>query len=104
MRKYGKWIFFEGRWIPVFAGGAPDEPPQEPSQEPSQEPPQGTPQKNEPNPIEQEYKRTLQFLQEKFGVSSIDELALKLKSEEEQKLKEQQKYKELAESFLPCFA
>ena len=23
-RRYGKWIFYEGRWIPVFAGGVPD--------------------------------------------------------------------------------
>lgn len=23
-RKYGKWILYEGRWVPIFAGGAPD--------------------------------------------------------------------------------
>jgi len=70
MRKYGKWILYNGRWIPYFA---------------------------KTDEYKQKYEQTLKFLQEKFGVSSIDELALKLKSEEEQKLKEQQKYKELAE-------
>lgn len=23
-KKHGRWIFYEGRWIPIFAGGAPD--------------------------------------------------------------------------------
>jgi len=23
-RKYGKWVFYEGRWVPVFAGGSPE--------------------------------------------------------------------------------
>jgi len=23
-RKHGKWTFYEGRWIPIFAGGSPD--------------------------------------------------------------------------------
>ena len=25
MRKYGKWTFYEGRWIPIFAGGSTDD-------------------------------------------------------------------------------
>jgi len=92
-RKYGKWIFYDGRWIPVFAGGSTDDnpPPPEPSKDNPPEPPQPT------DEYKQKYEQTIKFLQEKFGVSSIDELALKLKAEEEQKLKEQQKFKELAE-------
>ncbi len=35
-KKHGKWIFYEGRWIPIFAGGAPDD---EPQPEPPKEPP-----------------------------------------------------------------
>jgi len=94
MRK-GKFIFYEGRWIPIFAGGSTDEPPQEPPKDEPPEPPQEPPQPTDE--YKQKYEQTLKFLQEKFGVDSVDELALKLKAEEEQKLKEQQKYKELAE-------
>lgn len=37
------------------------------------------------------------ILKEKFNVQSIDELIMKLEADEEQRLKEQQKYRELAE-------
>ena len=105
-RKRGVWIFYEGRWIPYFAGGAPDgddgsnnSNSDNGNSDNGGSDPDKTGEGNSINSDEykQKYEQTLKFLQEKFGVSSIDELALKLKAEEEQKLKEQQKYKELAE-------
>ncbi|HIQ49989.1 MAG TPA: hypothetical protein EYH56_02215, partial [Nanoarchaeota archaeon] len=93
-KRYGKWAFYKDRWVPIFAGGSTDDGNTRDREKRELNHDDGN---SDLTRIQQEYERTLKFLQEKFGVSSIEELNLKLKKEEEEKLKRQEKFKELAE-------
>ncbi len=80
-RKYGKWIFYQGRWIPVFAGGSTDDDGDKPDDKP-QDKPQDKPKDINPDEI------VAQKLKE-LGFNSIDEIK-KLKTEYENLVKQSQ--------------